>query len=156
MTRHTTSSLNDALGLAKLPLNGKAVKMGPLMPEGYGRSVMNRILLVASLMCWASSAFGQTAFFGPGANSCSLFTKLYQSEPEIHELLFFAWAQGFMSGMNAVALKLKGEVIDLSPADYDQTQQKRFLRTYCSEHPLRPYVHGVSELMTELREASGY
>ena len=115
---------------------------------------MKRVLLIASLVCWMGPAFSQTIYSGPGANSCTLFMDLYRVDPEIHETLFFAWAKGFMSGMNAVALRVEGKIIDLRPIGYDDAQQKRFLRSYCNEYPLRPYLLGVFALMTELRNAS--
>ena len=115
--------------------------------------MIKRLLLILGLLSWSGSALSQVAISGPGANSCAVFLDLYRQNPEPHQILFFAWAQGFMSGMNTVALRLKGEVIDLHPETYLQGQQMAFLRAYCEAHPARTYSEAVFELMTYLRQA---
>ena len=116
---------------------------------------MKRFLLVLVWLSWAQPAVGQTAFFGPGANSCSLFKELHEMDPGIHEIAFFAWAQGFMSGMNAFALRAGEPITDLRPSGYDQDRQREFLHLFCEAHPVRPFVQGVFNLMTELRNSGG-
>ena len=116
---------------------------------------MKRVLCVFIFLSWANPALGQTVFFGPGANSCSLFKDLHEINPEIHEIAFFAWAQGFMSGMNAFALNTGEQVIDLQPTEFGQAQQRQYIHSFCDENPLRPYLQGVVNLMSELRKAAG-
>ena len=117
--------------------------------------MIKRLLPLLFLLVWSGPAGTQTAITGPGANSCDLFMKFYEQDPETRELLFFAWAQGFMSGMNVVALRLKGEVIDLRPEAYDPDRQMIFIRNFCFLHRGESYAEAVFELMTELRHAAG-
>ncbi|MCG8354206.1 MAG: hypothetical protein MI920_01420 [Kiloniellales bacterium] len=113
-----------------------------------------RAFLFLALLLWSGPVLGQSAISGPGANSCAVFLQFQEQDAQARQLLFFAWAQGFMSGMNAIAIKIKGEVIDLQPEGYGQERQLTFLRTFCEFHPNRSYAEAVFELLTELRHAS--
>lgn len=55
---------------------------------------------VAALMIvTASSARADTLLFaGAGIASCATFAEQYRSSPQVVELVYFAWAQGFMAG----------------------------------------------------------
>lgn len=117
--------------------------------------MIKRLFVLLFLLVWSGPAGTQTAITGPGANSCDLFMQFHAQDPKARELLFFAWAQGFMSGMNVVALRLKGEVIDLQPEAYDADRQMIFLRNFCFLHRGEAYAEAVFELMTELRHAAG-
>ena len=116
--------------------------------------MMIRLLVILGVMICSRPALSESAISGPGANSCAVFLDLHMRDPTSYDLLFFVWAQGFMSGMNTVALKIKGEVIDLQPEAYPPEQQMTFLRDFCQVHPLRSYSEAVFELMTELGKSS--
>ncbi|WP_445215759.1 hypothetical protein ACKWRH_25420 [Bradyrhizobium sp. Pa8] len=83
---------------------------------------------------------------GPGATSCAEFAKMYQADPSI-EMIFFTWAQGYMSAINMsvlasdrLARELAGEAAD----------QKRAFRSYCANNPLKNYMDGVLDLYGKL------
>jgi hypothetical protein len=84
---------------------------------------------------------------GPGATSCAEFAKMYQADPVHIETIFFTWAQGYMSALNMIVLadhrparELAGNVVD----------QKRALRNYCADNPLKNYMDGVVEFYGKL------
>ncbi|HTK85850.1 MAG TPA: hypothetical protein VL625_12275 [Patescibacteria group bacterium] len=83
---------------------------------------------------------------GAGAFTCSEFGKEYQTDPE-SEHMFFTWAQGFMSGMNAAGGF--GHVRDLGSKPV--VDQEEFLRKYCDDHPLSTYAVAVSKLYVTLK-----
>jgi hypothetical protein len=83
---------------------------------------------------------------GAGAFTCTDFAKEYDKDP-LSEVTFFTWAQGFMSGLNAVAET--GKARDLASQPF--IQQQSFIRTYCKLNPDSSYAVGVSELYATLQ-----
>ena len=116
---------------------------------------MKSFILTLLLILAMGPAYAQNVFSGPGANSCAIFMDLYENEPEIYEAVFFAWAKGFMSGMNAMAVRSGEEIFDLVPVDYGDAIQRQFLISYCDANRLFPYVQGVLDLSAELRRRGG-
>jgi hypothetical protein len=84
---------------------------------------------------------------GAGAISCGKFAEQYRSHPEQTETIYVIWAQGFISGVNAI-LYPQGKFVDLQAKTLEEW--KAFLRRYCNEHPLASYGSGVFELMSTL------
>jgi hypothetical protein len=84
---------------------------------------------------------------GAGAVSCAEFARMYQGDPVHVEDAFFSWAQGFMSGINLAAVTTQRPTRDLAGV---ATDQRRALRTYCANNPLRTYVDGVTEFYAKL------
>jgi hypothetical protein len=66
-----------------------------------------------------------------GSVNCAEFAKMYH--PDNAELVFFSWAQGFMSGLNMAAMASQKQTRDLAGIAVDQ---KRALRSYCANNPL--------------------
>jgi len=84
---------------------------------------------------------------GLGATSCGSFAKMYQGDPDNTESMFFMWAQGFMSSWNMSVMAAKKTPRELAGPLVDQ---KRALRTFCAENPLKNYMDGVLELYGNL------
>jgi hypothetical protein len=84
---------------------------------------------------------------GLGATSCGAFAKMYQGDPDGTENMFFMWAQGFMSSWNMSVMAAKNTPRELAGQLVDQ---KRALRTFCAENPLKNYMDGVLELYGKL------
>jgi hypothetical protein len=106
---------------------------------------INRASLVAILLLTPNATIAYPVQ-GPGAASCADFAKMYQADPSI-EMIFYTWAQGYMSAINMSimadkrpARELAGEMVD----------QKRVLRTYCANNPLKNYMDGVLEFFGKL------
>jgi hypothetical protein len=87
-----------------------------------------------------TSAFSQAyPARGAGTYTCAEFAQQYNESPEFIENLYFAWAQGFMTGQNFGA-KIKRDL------GGDVETQKGFLRAYCADNPPRSFVEAVIDL----------
>jgi hypothetical protein len=86
-------------------------------------------------------------FSGAGITSCTTFAEQYRRSPQVVELVYFAWAQGFMAGLNASDVNATGRARDLSSMANDE--QKGYLRNYCDAHPLSEYMYAVWDLYTK-------
>ena len=108
--------------------------------------------VAALIIVMASSARADTLLFaGAGITSCATFAEQYRSSPQVVELVYFTWAQGFMAGMSATDVKATGRARDLSSMTTDE--QKGYLRSYCDAHPLSEYMYAVWDLYTKLKVA---
>ena len=117
------------------------------------------ILFVSMLaMAWAiSPSFSEDKnmndTWGPGLTSCSTFEKIYSLNPKPTEALYFAWGQGFMSGLNVMMTAQHRPTTNLGLWDMDRAQQ--FVRQYCTDHPSETYGHAIIQLFNSLRAAQG-
>jgi hypothetical protein len=93
-------------------------------------------------VAWAQQHFDTR---GVGLGSCAEYAELYQKSPEAIDNMYYSWAQGFISGVNA---GLEKDFFDLNALTTDQ--MKRFIRQYCDAHPLASYRNAVGELMNSL------
>lgn len=82
---------------------------------------------------------------------CADFEKACQGNPDKIENLFYSWALGFMSGLNA-GLAGNGET-DLH--GLSEQVQKQFLRSTCKAHPRGEYVGAVFDLYNRMRKQQG-
>lgn len=81
---------------------------------------------------------------GAGWVSCAEFAQHYQADPKGTEEYFYAWAQGYMSGLNQaswVRKNLRGWQIE---------RQKQHIRAYCDKHPLANVVAAVQDVFNNL------
>jgi hypothetical protein len=102
----------------------------------------------AMMIATAGSARADTLMFsGAGITSCATFAEQYRGSPQVVELVYFAWAQGFMAGLNAADVNATGRARDLSSMANDE--QKGYLRSYCDAHPLSEYMYAVWDLYTK-------
>jgi len=114
---------------------------------------MIKLAIGAMTMLLFSSAAGEEiALTGVGTSSCSEVVQYYsKANPAGVELVFFSWAQGFMAGWNVGLADQKDLKIDLSMMNDDD--QKKYLREYCDQHPMKKYVDGVVALMGQIKHA---
>ena len=87
---------------------------------------------------------------GLGATTCSTFNHDVQQDFRIQRD-YFAWAQGFMSGILVRGPPGRDEGLELIPSGFSMQKQVEFLRTYCAENPDKDYSDGVVELYRTLR-----
>ncbi len=87
---------------------------------------------------------------GIGASSCRYFLRETSGRPEV-EKNFFAWAQGYMSGLLLRAPPGKDEDLDLEPDVYPLLKQAEFLRDFCTRNPDADFSDGVNDLYRMLR-----
>lgn len=90
---------------------------------------------------------------GIGASSCGFFLRVTSGNPEV-EKNFFAWAQGYMSGLLLRAPAGKDEDLDLAPDAYPLLKQAEFLRNFCTRNPGADFSDGVNDLYRTLRAPS--
>ncbi len=85
---------------------------------------------------------------GSGIVSCAEFAGQYKISPRLTETVYFAWAQGFMSGMNAFAAG--GHMSARELRGMSTEAQESFIRAYCNDHPLEEYFRAVLKLYGSL------
>src|SRR5262249_53144899 len=85
---------------------------------------------------------------GAGSTSCVQFGMEYIKNPDLAERIYFAWAQGYMSQRNAMHMLLNATQRNLRGWQVDD--QKRKLRTFCSENPNVDFVLAVNDLYMAL------
>jgi hypothetical protein len=107
-----------------------------------------RLAIVALLMIASSAAEADPhSIMGIGGNTCAVFAKDYQSNPQI-ETIYTSWAAGFMSGANMMVDAAGGSSTDISAMSLSDKQP--FLRSICQENPLSQYLEGVFALMKKM------
>ena len=84
---------------------------------------------------------------GAGAIPCAEFGQRIRNKTEIEET-FFAWGQGYMSGMNTMFDFAGADTRDMNAISV--TTQEDTVRSYCASHPLQRYADGVTELYLSL------
>ena len=87
---------------------------------------------------------------GIGASSCARFHEEIARSPST-ERDYFAWAQGFMSGVLLRAPLGQDETLDLAPPSFSLGKQAAFLREFCSKKPSQNFADAVLELYLRLR-----
>lgn len=112
---------------------------------------MRANLFIAVLLLAASSAQAQMAkIVGIGASSCAHFNEEIARNPRT-ERDYFAWAQGYMSGVLMRAPLGVDEKLDLAPPSFPLQEQAAFLRKFCSNGLSQAYADAVLELYLRLR-----
>ena len=106
----------------------------------------------ATLLLSAGARAAEVEEMGYGANSCAKYGEAYKLHPDEAEALYFAWALGYMSGMNMTARAFNRVARNLAATSQDE--QRRFLRQWCDAHPMANYSDGVFELLKTLPEVS--
>jgi hypothetical protein len=112
---------------------------------------MKKGLFVVVFIFAATCAQAQTAkIVGIGASSCAHFNEEIARSPSTQRD-YFAWAQGFMSGVLLRAPLGQDETLDLTPPSFPLQKQAAFLREFCSKLPNQSYADAVLELYLRLR-----
>src|SRR5262245_3732257 len=87
---------------------------------------------------------------GAGSTSCVQFGMDYIKSPDLAERIYFSWAQGYMSQRNAMHVLLDATQRDLR--GWQVAEQKKRLRSFCSENPRSDFVLAVNDLYMALPE----
>jgi hypothetical protein len=94
----------------------------------------------------------QFSLMGYGVQSCAKYGQAYKESPDDAELVYYAWALGFMSGLNVGTHTHRASSKNLAATTQDE--QRRFLREWCEAHPLSDFGSGVVELLKTLPEVT--
>lgn len=109
------------------------------------RALFFPILLALSLPAAAEDA----ASIGPGNLSCAEFARMYANDPEQTEMVFYAWAEGYMTGLNMALLKITGDSQNLTGKS-GISGQKQEIRQFCNSQPLANYQQAVNSIYDAL------
>ena len=104
-----------------------------------------RVLMTMSLLMTHSAGLANPVE-GAGAIGCVEFGKMYRANSGVEDA-FHAWAQGYMSALNMGVMAAKLPPRELAGGIADQ---KRALRSYCADNPLKNYMDGVIEFYKKL------
>ena len=121
-----------------------------LFPRWIGMSVA-MLLVLGSIGLFAANAVdAQTAkIVGYGAASCVKFLRDYARDA-ISERVYFAWAQGYMSGILMKTPLGTDDHLDLVPRDLSVQTQMSFVHQHCVEHEMNDYSDAVVSLYRRL------
>jgi hypothetical protein len=108
------------------------------------------VFLISAL--WITRAHAtDSATAGYGASSCGDFAIKYRATPDLAEIGYFSWAQGWMSGMNAS--RAFSGFVTKNLASMSTEQQRMTIRKYCNDHPLANFLTAVSNLYFQLQNS---
>ena len=121
---------------------------------------MRRVVLYATAGAFIAlvpaSAMGEkvvpSTTAGVGAATCATFSAAYRVNLVRTEEAYFAWGQGYMSAFNTMLSGAGNQMWDLLSMPVDD--QKRFMRTFCDDHPDAPYVTGILQMMQHMSPAT--
>lgn len=113
------------------------------------------VVFIATGNLFPGMAQAQTVkIVGLGAVTCAQFLQEIDGKPQA-EREYFAWAQGYMSGLLIRAPAGKDEGLDLMPPAFPLLKQAEFLRRFCSQNTDAGFTDGVNTLYRTLRAAPG-
>jgi hypothetical protein len=109
-------------------------------------------LLLSLLASNASRAEAPNAkIVGLGATTCQQFSDDVKSNPSVRRD-YFAWAQGYMSGILLSRPPGIDAGLDLNPATFNLINQLQFLETYCAQSTSANFADAVEALYKQLRK----
>jgi hypothetical protein len=111
-----------------------------------GRAGIVALCLGASLASASAAETLPSVSRGIGGKTCGEFAANYAKDTGT-EIIWFTWAQGFMSATNYATLNFRKNIRDLSG---DIEIQQRQIRQYCDAHPLAEYGSAVLDLYLSL------
>jgi hypothetical protein len=100
------------------------------------------------LLLSAAAANAGYSAMGVGTATCTVFMQQYTKNAGLAETVFFAWAQGYMSGLNEILLRQTGQTKDLQSVPL--ADQKARLRQYCAANPNATFQAGARDLFRTL------
>jgi hypothetical protein len=131
--RRTSNGRRQVLGLLSL---GWVVCATCVMTYSFARSESARVNIV-----------------GLGATTCAEFAAHVAKDPAA-QTDYFAWAQGFMSGILIAMPAGIDENLDLKPPTYPLVKQIEYLLNYCRQRASEDYSDAVLDLYRTLRKES--
>ena len=118
-----------------------------------GVALLTVLFVGAGLFTTAGQA-QSVKIVGMGASNCAQFLQDIETNPRA-ERDYFAWAQGYMSGLLIRAPTGKDEDLDLTPSAFPLSRQAAFLRTFCTTARDADFSDAVNMLYRTLRAPPG-
>jgi hypothetical protein len=105
--------------------------------------VQMRVWLVAVALLGVVTAAHAEAIgsVGAGLTSCEMFTQKSKENRKFTDDVYFMWAEGFLTGLNAGISP--GKRRDLGK---NALAQMDLVRAYCEAHPSRTYYEAIFDL----------
>jgi hypothetical protein len=114
--------------------------------------------MIAAILSVSSSgtALAKADAYGIGVSSCSQYLSERSSNRDV-EYLYFSWAQGYITRLNAYEAKLRGlDRMNLMPSGFGVDKQMSWINSYCATHGSTLYADAALELYRQIRGANGY
>jgi hypothetical protein len=112
---------------------------------------MRLMIAVCCVVAWGGVACAKEKHAdtqGAGLMSCAKYAEAYRKTPALADAVFLAWAQGYISGLNAGVEEAYDAYFDLGAKTPDEMQ--RFLRKYCNDRPLANIIDAAIEFAKSL------
>ena len=104
-------------------------------------------LALAATLATPALASEHAEEMGVGLTPCADFTKMSKGKPAT-EMIFYSWAQGFISAANRSRLMQGGDSANVAALTFEQ--QTGQLRAYCKTHPLQDFMYAVADLINRM------
>ena len=133
----------------------RSLKRSLQIRKRFGLQKIAQVLCVIAttglLDAFLSPSGAQTAkIVGIGATRCDNY--LAEIDGNVGaEREYFAWAQGYMSGLLIRAPAGKDEDLNLEPAAFPLLKQAAFLRSFCKTDPSADFTDGIHALYRIIR-----
>lgn len=85
---------------------------------------------------------------GVGTYSCAEAARAIRGDHSL-ELLYFSWAQGWMTGWNLAQMNANLPTVDLTALSLEN--QRAFIKAYCAEHSTGLYMDAVHKLYQAMK-----
>ena len=119
---------------------------------------MKRSAVLAVFLALCTGSVGatkanDTLYMGLGAQTCVQFNNDYRIATEEVGFAYFAWAQGFLSGMN-YQLMQPYDKWNVNLGLISIKDEWQLIRNYCTEHPFESYYDAVRDVYKRVLKAN--
>jgi len=104
------------------------------------------LALAAAAPASAEPAAGQ----GVGTYTCAEASRAIRGDHSL-DLLYFSWAQGWMTGWNLAQMNANLPTVDLTALSLEN--QRAFIKAYCVQHTNGLYMDAVYKLYQAMKPA---
>jgi hypothetical protein len=106
------------------------------------------ILLAIVPQAKAETKLKEAITWGVGVTQCAEYVRAYHQDPQINDIMFGSWMQGYYSGLNLATNYSQNQYRNL--ATYNVFAMTKWVRKYCAQHPKSTFMDGATELGTKL------
>jgi hypothetical protein len=103
----------------------------------------------------SAQAFAQgPPSYGFGAGPCSTYLSDLRLRGEQGRVLYYSWAQGFITAANAL-LSTEHPMVKTLTATISDDEQQKVLDSMCRSKPEQDFSRAAMQLLDKIREADG-
>jgi hypothetical protein len=111
---------------------------------------MKKLFLLIFLIAPLQANATDYLMVGRGGASCGQFNQDIKQSKQ-WEYIYFSWAEGYMSAINARNLDRYGESINLLPSSFDGLTQLKYIKTFCAISPDKMFIFAVANLFEQIK-----